>query len=138
MMPKVRTALALTATLVVTGCYHAVVETGRPANGQEVRRSWAHSFIGGLVPPSAVNVAQECPNGLARVETQQSFLNLLASAVTFGIYTPMDIRVMCAGATALRDAVQVPANATLAQKQEALTLAAERSADLERAVHLKF
>ncbi|MEJ2503824.1 MAG: Bor family protein [Gemmatimonadota bacterium] len=61
-----------------------------------VEEAWAHSFIAGLVPPSTVNVASECENGVARVETQHSFLNGLVAAITFSIYTPMQITVTCA------------------------------------------
>ena len=37
-----------------------------------------------------------CPNGVAKVETQQSFLNLLANFLTSGLYSPMSITVTCA------------------------------------------
>ncbi len=58
--------------------------------------AWAHSFIAGLVPPSIVNAEQHCTNGVARVETRHSFLNLVAQFVTFSIYSPMEITVTCA------------------------------------------
>ncbi len=87
------TAAALAAT---TGCYHAVVTTGKPAGTETVSRPWAHSFINGLVPPSVTETAQKCPNGVAQVETKMSFVNLLAGAATFGIYSPMTIVATCA------------------------------------------
>ena len=33
---------------------------------------------------------------MARVETKLSFLNQLVGSLTFGIYTPMEIKVTCA------------------------------------------
>ena len=44
------------------------------------------------MPPSTIETAQKCPNGVAKVETQQSFGNQLVGFLTLGIYTPMDIR----------------------------------------------
>jgi hypothetical protein len=37
-----------------------------------------------------------CPKGVAKVETQMSFVNGLVSSFTFGILTPMTITVTCA------------------------------------------
>jgi hypothetical protein len=93
-IPAFCTLLALGA--VTTGCYHATIDTGLTPSGAMVERPWAHSFIAGLVPPSTVETAAQCPNGVARVETQLSFLNMVANAVTFGIYSPMTIKVSCA------------------------------------------
>lgn len=86
------------AAVALAGCYHAVVTTGnRPDAGNVVDRPWAHSFIGGLVPPSVTDVQQKCgETGVARVETKLSFVNMVANAVTLGIYTPMHITVTCA------------------------------------------
>ena len=86
----------LAAAVATSGCYHAVIETGRQPSGQTIQREWAHSFIAGLVPPSVTETAAACPNGVARVETQHSFLNMLAQFVTFSIYSPMTIEVQCA------------------------------------------
>lgn len=123
-----RAAALAAVVLVGGGCYHAVVETGRPAGGTVVENKWAHSFLYGLVPPSEVNVAQQCGSGVSRVETQHSFLNMVANAVTFGIYSPMTIRVTCAsgddtdGAEAPQ--VRVPAGADAGQLSGALARAA--------------
>ena len=48
------------------------------------------------MPPSVVEAQSECENGVARVETQQSFLNGLVNVLTGGIYTPMTVIVTCA------------------------------------------
>ena len=82
--------------LFSTACYHATVDTGLPPSGQEINKAWASGWIYGLVPPSTINTASECPNGVSRVETQQSFVNQLVGLLTLGIYTPMQINVRCA------------------------------------------
>jgi hypothetical protein len=86
----------LAAAVALSGCYHATIETGATPSATTIETPWAHSFILGLVPPSTVQAQQKCPRGVAKVETQQSFLNQIASLFTGGIYTPMDIKVTCA------------------------------------------
>lgn len=81
---------------VGVGCYHATIETGAPPSAQTISKSFASGWIYGLVPPSTVQTAEKCPNGVAKIETQLSFVNQLVSFFTFGIYTPMDIEVTCA------------------------------------------
>jgi hypothetical protein len=82
--------------LSATACYHATIQTGLTPSTTMVEKRWASSWIAGLVPPSAVNTMQQCPGGVARVDTQLSFPNMLVGFLTFSIYTPMDIVVTCA------------------------------------------
>lgn len=93
-MKKLLAVLVL--VLFSSGCYHATVVTGQPAGNQTVTNNWAHSFINGLIPPSTVETVSQCPNGVARVETVHSFLNLLAQMITFSLYSPMTIEATCA------------------------------------------
>lgn len=88
--------LALAVTMLLAGCYHATVDTGRTPSTQTLEDRWADSWVYGLVPPDAVATMERCPDGVARVETRLSFLNQLVAALTFGIYTPMEIVVTCA------------------------------------------
>lgn len=92
--------LAVALVAGSTGCYHAIVETGRPASEQKIEKPWAHSFIAGLVPPDVIETAERCPNGVSRVETRHSFLNMVAAIVTWNIYSPMHITVTCASSAA--------------------------------------
>ncbi|MBA3672096.1 MAG: Bor family protein [Gemmatimonadaceae bacterium] len=86
----------VTASLVFAGaCYHTTVETGAAPSGQVIDVPWANSFIAGLVPPATIESMKKCPNGVAKVESELSFLNMLANAITFGIYSPMHITVTC-------------------------------------------
>jgi hypothetical protein len=91
-----RRLLPLALLALSTACYHAVVDTGRPMSSKVVMKPWANSFIGGLIPPAPVATKSACPNGVAKVETQMSFLNLIVGGITGGIYTPMTIKVTCA------------------------------------------
>jgi hypothetical protein len=137
--PRNRSSTALAGVLLLgvtlTGCYRATVDTGRNPSGQVIQNQWAHSFIAGLVPPSTVETAGRCPAGVARVETQLSFLNMVANAVTFGIYSPMTITVQCAApGTALNTGgvgadriIGLPEGADRADLENALNDAVKRA-----------
>lgn len=92
--------LATLALLVMisAACYHQIVRTGRPAGTTVIDRPWVSTWLWGLVPAKDIDVRQECPSGVAIVETQQSFVNGLVGALTLGIYTPQRVRVTCASA----------------------------------------
>ena len=76
-----------------TGCYHAKVTTGETPGTVVIHKPFALGWIYGLVPPKTVQAASECQNGVAIVETKLSFLNQVASMITFGLFTPMHITV---------------------------------------------
>jgi hypothetical protein len=88
--------IRLTLLAATAGCYHATVQTGLEPSPTTVENRWASSWIYGLVPPSPVETAQRCHNGVARVDTQLSGANQLVGILTLGIYTPMEIVVTCA------------------------------------------
>ena len=97
-----RTALLGVTTLLLSsvGCFHAIIETGAAAGTQMISQPWASGWIYGLVPPTPISAASHCKTGVARVETQLSFVNQLVSILTLGIYTPMNIQVTCAASHA--------------------------------------
>jgi hypothetical protein len=127
-------SFVLLAALATTGCYHAIIETGRSPSGQSIERAWAHGFLYGLVPPSVTETASQCPNGVARVETKHSFLNALAGGITWGIYTPMTIQVQCA-ASAPDDGADL-LGPTDGDTQSLIETAARRSIETGEAVYV--
>ena len=134
---RIRRAAAILAAFALTGCYHAVIQTGRPESSDVISIKWANSFIFGLVPPPVVETASRCTNGVAKVETQHSFLNGLAAFVTFSLYTPMQIDVTCAArGTASADPVIKLQPGRSAQ--QALTEAVRVSAEQGTAVYVQF
>jgi hypothetical protein len=136
-MKMLRVAALVAGLVSVSGCYHATIETGLAASQDTIDIPWAHSFIYGLVPPQVVSAASRCTNGVATVVTEHSFLNGLAAAVTFGIYTPMHITVTCSSGGRAND----DAAATIEAKGNlpaALTEAVNKSAETGKAVLVKF
>ena len=92
------TAIGLIAML--GGCYHATVTTGAAPSTEVIEKGFASGWVYGLVPPSTIETASKCTNGVAQVETQLSFVNQRVGLLTLGIYTPMSIKVTCAAASA--------------------------------------
>ena len=139
---RVLAQCAILALLLPTAaCYHQVVDTGKPASPTVIQKPWQMSFIYGLVPPPELNVAQQCPGGVAKVETQHSFVNGLVASITFGIVTPMHVTITCAatGRAALdADMPKVGAGTSPTERSAALTQAIEQSRESGKAVLLQF
>ncbi len=130
--------LAAAGLCLLPACYHATVETGLTPSTVTLEQPFASAWIYGLVPPKTVQAAEKCSSGVAKVETQQSFLNGLVGALTLGIYTPMNIKVTCAaGGTALRHATVVsPAEPGAEALRGSLTTAARMAAALRNPVYV--
>jgi len=116
----------------LSACFHQIVQTGRTPGTTVVERPWTATWLWGLVPAEEISVVAQCPNGVATIETQQSFLNGLVGGLTLGIYTPQEVRVTCASATgALPGARQIDIghDASVANRitaiHEAIALAVE-------------
>jgi len=141
---KTRIILCSLALLfVASGCFHATIDTGRTPSGDTISQKWASCWIFGLVPPKTVDAAATCPNGVAVVETQRSFLNQLVGMVTFGIYTPLEIQVTCASGTGAdlnvdEDDVVLVEGTDSEEIREAFTKAAQRAVSSGHAVYVRF
>ena len=141
-MKSLRVLFLIACALAMAGCYAASIETGRPAGTKVIEKKWASCWIYGLVPPSTINAAAECPNGVSKVETQLSFLNQLVSGLTWGIYTPMQIVVTCAEEThadlVTPDAeIQVPFNASPEDVRAAFNKAAKEAIATGQPVYVR-
>jgi Bor protein len=95
-MPTLIRRFSLASVIALGGCYHATIETGATPSTVVIDKSFASSWIYGLVPPSTVSTTSKCTDGVAKVETQHTFVNQLVGFLTLGIYTPMQIKVTCA------------------------------------------
>jgi hypothetical protein len=126
--------------LLSAGCYHATVDTGLPPSNEQITKSFASSWIAGLIPPSTVETASKCPNGVAQVDTQLSFVNQLVGIITLGIYTPMEIVVTCAARSSASADVDgtvetvLDHTQTMDEQRAVLTEAVLRARDTDRRV----
>ena len=82
-------AIAASASVLLSSCYSYTNVVGKGAQGTTQVKKWNGYLIGGLVPLSASD-----PKVMAAgtqnydVNVTHSFVNLLVSAITFGIYSP--------------------------------------------------
>lgn len=95
--------------LALSGCYSAQVTTDKEPSGEVIEKPWATGFVAGLATPGAqIDAAQQCQNGVAMVETEVSFLNQLATFVTFNLYSPMSVTVSCAAGGSMSSLMTPP------------------------------
>jgi hypothetical protein len=132
--------VALAATLA-SACWHATITTGRPAGTQVIQEDWHTNWFFGLIPGDEVNTSA-CKSGIAKVETQHSFLNILVNAFVGIIWSPMTITVTCAsgGTSSLAPADKVVGHAgsTRAEATTSFKAAAQLAAETGNAVYVKF
>ena len=142
-MYRLRAPLLLVCCLVFAACHHATIDMGVTPSTETIHEPWANSWIYGLVPPSSVETASKCTSGVAKVETQRTFLNGLVGILTLGIYTPMEIKVTCAmGGSADSESPQadftIDNEATAAEIGAAFQAAASRAVKERREVYVRF
>ncbi len=130
-------------TLASAGCYHAMVVTGKTPSTVVIDQPFASGWVYGLVPPKTVESAAGCPDGIAMVETELSFVNQLVSFLTFGIYTPMHIKVTCAmaGTASVESTRSDITISNAAQTGDVLTsfeVAADRAVETGAPVYVRF
>lgn len=139
--------LLASVLLIVPGCYHAQVATDKAPSTQTIDQPFANSWIFGLVPPPVVETAEECPDGVARAETRLSFVNMLVGNLTFGIYTPMHIKVTCAAGASAHlmprpdlegGGITIPRHTTDASINRAFQLAAVKAMQTHEPVAVRF
>lgn len=131
----------LCIALLFSGCYHAQITTELEPSNQTIEKSFASSWIYGLIPPSTVRAQEECRSGVAKVETKLSFVNNLVGMITFGIYTPMNIKVTCAASRASLD-LNRDNTITVIRDQtdviESFKTASDRAVNTQKPVYVEF
>ena len=85
------------ALVLASGCYHANYKTGLPASGV-VQETKVHHFVFGLAGGGDIAVASLCPTGVASVDTEKSFVDIVLTGLTAALYSPTSVTVECAGA----------------------------------------
>lgn len=93
-------AVATSVTLLLTGLAGCTTQTyivsEKPAAQKASYDKMQHFFIGGIGQQAEKNTNEVCVNGsVAKVQTQQTFLNGLLGMLSYGIYAPRDMRVYC-------------------------------------------
>ncbi|MEX2153539.1 MAG: hypothetical protein WD825_09385 [Gemmatimonadaceae bacterium] len=139
---KVGRALTLAAIcLLASACFRQVVQTGRTPGSTVISKPWTATWVFGLVPATPIDVSAQCPSGIATVVTELSVPNWLASAITFGIYSPRTVTITCAGRAALNGGLRqfhVARGAPMADQNAVFVAAAEASNRTNMPVIVRF
>ncbi len=99
-----RLCLAAVLAVSATGCFHATFIDGSDAGGAPAamwNQRWYHGAVMGLVDLSGpLSLEEVCPQGWARIEQENGFLNGIAESFTGGLYSPHTVTIFCKGGAA--------------------------------------
>lgn len=100
MMTPMKAILAASAlALTLTGCLQHTVSIGTGApEGALVYKNWHHHWLFGLIRPEhqeELDLAEYCPSGNATLHEETSFVNGLVDALTWFIYSPTTVTILC-------------------------------------------
>lgn len=142
-MQTLRNISLILVCITLAGCYHARIETGLTPSAQVIDIPFAMGWVYGLVPPETVKAADQCTNGVAIVETEHSFVNSLVAGLTFGIFTPIHIKVTCAsngtmGLNETEGAYVVSSASSNAEVVSSFESAANEAVETGKQIYVKF
>ena len=79
------------------GCFKVTYQNPMLQPNGVVHEGTSGFFILGLVGEERIPAYQMCPGGVSRIQTGQSFVDVLLHIVTFMIYTPRSYEIECGG-----------------------------------------
>lgn len=124
-MKRIRTMSTACACLILTGCYHQVFNTGLTPATTGVTKSWHPTYLFGLVKAAPIDVRSTCPSGVALVSTRMTFPNGLVGGLTLGLFTPHEVKVVCASSSAALPVVERRILAAAASSDDATRMFAD-------------
>jgi outer membrane lipoprotein SlyB len=91
-------ALALAATLALSGCYTTKYAfSANDARAGATHKEFQQTFFWGLISIGRVDLDKQCgPAGIKRMESRIGGWGLLANWVTGGIWAPVTVKITCA------------------------------------------
>ena len=97
-MNKFIMLLLVASLFAISGCSKTKFYVQQSNSGQVQRYDQAqHFFVWGIAQQRTVDAARICGGAdkVSRVETQQTFVNVLLASLTGGLYEPRQARVFC-------------------------------------------
>ena len=86
------------ASVALSGCFTTRIYAQARTGGRvsQVEEEWHHIAIFGLVELSdAIALDRVCPEGVAHIDQEETFLNGLVSSICQGLYNPQTVTVYC-------------------------------------------
>ncbi len=130
---------------LLAGC--ATIDMSRPPSGKTMRiesKGWGLWFLSHNIASDVVQAESQCENGIAKIETSQSFGSVLGSILTLGLYNSVAITVTCAAddmASAAVDSasvVTVPYGSDYEEIMDAFGQAADKAVASEQPAYVQF
>ena len=89
--------LIILAVLALTGCATQTYQINGDTTVQPTLDKSQTFFLHGIGQQQSMNAADICGGAdkVIKVESQESFVNILLRMITFGIYTPRQSKVYC-------------------------------------------
>lgn len=88
--------LAVTLALSASACFKVTYVNPQAVPNGMVAHDKGHFFLGGLIGEKLIPVYQMCPTGPARMQSKSTFVDLLLTGITLGIYVPRSYAIECA------------------------------------------
>jgi len=85
--------IVIALSVACSGCF--VVQVERPIGAAEARYTRQHFFLFGRIGEFDVDLARECPEGVASFGDRFTFSDALIGLLTVGIYTPRSVVIRC-------------------------------------------
>ena len=97
-MNKFALLLLVASLFTLSGCAKNKFHVQQGSSGQiEKYDQMQHFFVWGIGQSKTIDAARICGGAdkVARVETQETFVNVLLTSLTSGLYEPRQARVFC-------------------------------------------
>lgn len=85
----------LLACVVLSGCYNLKYYDSTVPGPGKTHEVWVDAFAAGLVTLGEMDLSDECPTGVYKMRSNHSFVDVLLTVVTLGIYTPVTVIYTC-------------------------------------------
>ncbi len=94
----------LFCTLFLSGCYSVHMKTGA-APGPETHTVSNTHLLGGLISvDDSIPAHRLCPQGVAEIHQETTFVDGFLNGITFGLYTPTTTTIVCASGSSWKAA----------------------------------
>lgn len=88
---------ALALLFGLSGCYTTKYVYSNERAGNETEHVWQHGLFYGLVSLGDTDLSRVCGSaGVYKIKAQIGGIGLLGHWLTFGMWTPMHVKVICA------------------------------------------
>jgi hypothetical protein len=85
------------AAALCAGCYKVTYTNPQLPRSGQTAVTKGHFLIFGLVGHKDIPVYEMCPSGASMIRSKETFVDVLLTAITIGIYAPRTYVVHCGG-----------------------------------------